>query len=403
MALNLLIVEDQIEQLDYLELVARQFWDKQKDSLKLNKLRIDRAAVAVDARRLLASAAERHEPYDLLLLDLGLPENQGEKEQTDLGLQLIEIAKKNRVANRILVISAFPEFDYVVPAFQRGANDFIKKPFDKRELFHRINLLLTGLLDEARGQAMDERRRELSPYVWKYVAHRFSACFSEFIQAVGHDADALSDEISERFGLSRIGTSQDPIVQALRSLTAASQAADEKWTRLQEAFDRDTGREKPEDARSELCLEAWLANFARQSRFCLNVEFDNARSAKTSVLSLGGNWQTALREILLGGVATPQQQYWGSRVKVSVDARGDLAEVSFADELPALSPEIADKINREENILPNEGPWRAWGLGIVQHIASLGGGKLSVNALEKSSARETGNHISLFIPRIRHG
>ncbi|HMV49641.1 MAG TPA: hypothetical protein PKD31_17910, partial [Blastocatellia bacterium] len=289
------------------------------------------------------------------------------------------------------------------PAFQRGANDFIKKPFDKRELFHRINLLLTGLLDEVRGQVMDQRRRELSPYVWKYVAHRFSACFSEFIQAVGHDADTLSDEISERFGLSRIGTSQDPIVQALRNLTAASQAADEKWTRLQEAFDRDTGREKPEDASSELCLETWLANFARESRLCLNLELDSDRKTETGVLSLGGNWQIALREILLGGVATPHQQHWGSRIKVSVEAKGDLAEVSFADELPALPPEIADKINREENILPNEGPWRAWGLGIVQHIASLGGGKLSVNALEKSSARETGNHISLFIPRIRHG
>ena len=36
-------------------------------------------------------------------------------------------------------------------------------------------------------------------------------------------------------------------------------------------------------------------------------------------------------------------------------------------------------------------------------VASLGGGKLSVHSSVESSARETGNHISLFIPRIRHG
>lgn len=402
MALNVLIVEDQIEQLDYLELVTRRFWNDRESSLKLNTLRIDRAAVAVEARRLLARAAERGEVYDLVLLDLGLPENPGEKEQTELGLQLIEIAVNTRVANRILVISAFPEFNYVVPAFQRGANDFIKKPFDKHELFHRLDLLLTGLLNEARGQVLEKRRQELAPYVWKYVAHRFSACFSRFIQTVGNDADVLSDEISERFGLSRLGTSQDAIVGALRGLTEATLAADAEWARLQEAFDRDPGVQ-PETVTTELCLESWLADFARESRLCLNLEFDGNWKPETRVLSLGGNWQTALREILLGGLTSPRRQHWGSRIKVSVQAKGDLAEVCFTDELPALPAEIADKINREQHILPNEGPWRAWGLGIVQHIASLGGGKLSVHSSVDSSARETGNHISLFIPRIRHG
>lgn len=394
MALKVLIIEDQIEQLDYLELATRQFWNKYKDSLKLNKLHIDRAAVAVDARLLLAQAAEQSEPYDLILLDLGLPENANEKEQTDLGLQLIEIARKNNAANHILVISAFQDFDYVVPAFQCGANDFIKKPFDKGELFHRINLLLTMLLDEARKKTLDNRQRELAPYVWKYVAHRFSACFGDFIQAVGNETDLLSDEISERFGLSRIGTSQDPIVKSLRGITQASQAAHEEWIRLHEAFDV-----QPDDLPAKLSLEKWLAKIALELRQCLNLNSGSDRKSETCVLSIGGNWQTAMREILLGGLSDPQQQQWGAQVNVSIHAGGDLAEIMFEDDLPAISQEIADKINRRENILPTEGPWRAWGLGIVQHLASLGGGKLLV----RPSAREKGNRISLFIPQVRHG
>ncbi len=427
MALKILIVEDQIEQLDYLELAMRQFWSEQKDSLKLNKLHIDRAAAAVDARRLLTCAAERSEAYDLMLLDLGLPENPGEKEQTDLGLQLIEISRCAAAAHRILVISAFQDFNYVVPAFQRGANDFIKKPFDKRELFHRVSLLLTVLLDEARQTALDRRQTELAPYIWKYIAHRFSACFGDFIQAVRNETDLLNDELSERFGLSRIGTSHDPIIKCLRGISESSQMAHDEWTSLQEAFDR-TGNQnmfrqnmfqqniswqkisrqtdhwEPDDAHAELALERWLAKTSGDLRHCLNVNLNGNPDLETRVLSIGGNWQTAMREVLLGGLSAPQDQHsdrhsdrwWGSQVSVSTQAHGELAEVTFEDNLPAIPTELADKINRGENILPNEGPWRAWGLGIVQHIASLGGGKLSVSP----SARETGNIISLFIPRI---
>ncbi|HEX8999419.1 MAG TPA: response regulator [Blastocatellia bacterium] len=416
MALKILIVEDQIEQLDYLELAMRQFWCEQNDSWRLDKLHIDRAAAAVDARRLLTCTAERSEDYDLMLLDLGLPENPGEKEQTDLGLQLIEISRNAAAANRILVISAFQDFSYVVPAFQRGANDFIKKPFDKRELFHRVNLLLTGLLDEARQTALDRRQRELAPYVWKYIAHRFSACFGDFIQAVRNETDLLNDELSERFGLSRIGTSQDPIIKCLRAISESSQTAHDEWTSLQEAFDRtgnqtvswqkisrQTDRWEPDDTPAELAVERWLAKTGGELRHCLNVNLSGNPDLETRVLSIGGNWQTAMREVLLGGLSTPQNQHsdqysdqwWGSQVSVSTRTHGELAEVLFEDNLPAIPPELADKINRGENILPNEGPWRAWGLGIVQHIASLGGGKLSV----RPSAREKGNTISLFIPQ----
>lgn len=413
MALKILIVEDQIEQLDYLELTMRQFWSEQKDSLKLNKLHIDRAAVAVDARRLLTCAAEQSEPYDLILLDLGLPENPGEKEQTDLGLQLIEISRNACAANRILVISAFQDFNYVVPAFQRGANDFIKKPFDKRELFHRVSLMLTVLLDEARQTALDRRQRGLAPYVWKYIAHRFSACFGDFIQAVRNETDLLNDELSERFGLSRIGTSQDPIIKCLRGISESSQTAHDEWTSLQEAFDRtgnqniscqkisrQTDRWEPDASAAEFVLEKWLAEISSELRLCLNLHLDSNLETETRVLSIGGNWQTAMREVLLGGLCDPQNQHsdqwWGSQVNVSTQAHGELAEVTFEDNLPAIPPELADKINRGENILPGESSWRAWGLGIVQHIASLGGGKLSV----RPSVRESGNNISLFIPQI---
>ncbi len=71
------------------------------------------------------------EKVDLILLDLMLPEISGE-----------EIVKKVKNSIPIIVISAKISPDDKVNVLLSGANDYITKPFDKKELLARIQVQL---------------------------------------------------------------------------------------------------------------------------------------------------------------------------------------------------------------------------------------------------------------------
>lgn len=67
--------------------------------------------------------------YDLLLLDLNLPDSNG-----------FEVLKaiRNRVAIPVIVLSANSDKKTIVQAFKLGANDYMVKPYDLEELEARI-------------------------------------------------------------------------------------------------------------------------------------------------------------------------------------------------------------------------------------------------------------------------
>lgn len=71
--------------------------------------------------------------FDLVLLDLMLPGMSGEK-------ILEEIRKTADIA--VIVISAKSDIDEKVALLKNGANDYITKPFDMREVLARVELQL---------------------------------------------------------------------------------------------------------------------------------------------------------------------------------------------------------------------------------------------------------------------
>lgn len=73
-------------------------------------------------------------PCDLLVLDLILP--------TLTGLELCKEAKKAFPALPILMLTALGTTDDKIDGFQAGADDYLVKPFDLRELLARISALL---------------------------------------------------------------------------------------------------------------------------------------------------------------------------------------------------------------------------------------------------------------------
>jgi DNA-binding response OmpR family regulator len=84
----------------------------------------------------LASAKQHYESekLDLVLLDLGLPDGSG--------FDFLSSVRNSGSVLPIIVLTAKTDEDSVVEGLQRGANDFVKKPFGNRELLARIKAVL---------------------------------------------------------------------------------------------------------------------------------------------------------------------------------------------------------------------------------------------------------------------
>ncbi|WP_027589714.1 response regulator [Pseudomonas sp. RL] len=91
-------------------------------------LTIEHAASAVAAESMLRAAT-----FDVLILDLGLPDEDG--------LSLLQRLRRQGLAIPVLVLSARDTVSDRVAGLQAGADDYLLKPFDLRELSARLHSL----------------------------------------------------------------------------------------------------------------------------------------------------------------------------------------------------------------------------------------------------------------------
>ena len=91
--------------------------------------RVAVAAGAAEARAALGAMA-----FDLIVLDVMMP---GES-----GLELVESLRRAGCDTPVLMLTARGDPDDRVAGFERGADDYLPKPFDPRELALRIRTIL---------------------------------------------------------------------------------------------------------------------------------------------------------------------------------------------------------------------------------------------------------------------
>ena len=94
----------------------------------------------------------REQPFDLLILDVLLPGMDG--------FELCGAARSSGFDGGILMLTARTQVDDRVQGLRNGADDYLAKPFDSKELMARVDALLrrigkTGLTPVARFQFGD--------------------------------------------------------------------------------------------------------------------------------------------------------------------------------------------------------------------------------------------------------
>ncbi len=72
--------------------------------------------------------------YDIILLDLMLPDIDG--------YEVLRRLRSARVNTPILILSGLTELDHKIKGLGFGADDYLTKPFDKRELIARIQAIV---------------------------------------------------------------------------------------------------------------------------------------------------------------------------------------------------------------------------------------------------------------------
>ena len=72
--------------------------------------------------------------YDIILLDLMLPEMDG--------YEVLRRLREAKVETPILILSGLAELDHKIKGLGFGADDYLTKPFDRRELVARIQAIV---------------------------------------------------------------------------------------------------------------------------------------------------------------------------------------------------------------------------------------------------------------------
>jgi len=96
------------------------------------------AEIAYDG--LMGKAMALTQNYQFIILDLNLPHING--------FQLCKLIRENDAKIPILMLTALGGIDEKVQGFEAGADDYLLKPFEVRELILRIKALLKRISDK---------------------------------------------------------------------------------------------------------------------------------------------------------------------------------------------------------------------------------------------------------------
>ncbi len=389
---RVLIVEDDEYQVRGIKSDLDNIPSEEKKRLGISRFESEEAGSATDAKQLLAKAEKK--PYDLLLLDLNLPKNKGDREESiENGFKVLDFVRKFGGAKEAIVVSGFPEYRNLTRAFRGGALDFIAKPFTRENLQTRALECWKRVLAKDSGRFLEQRIKELIPLSNKGLAHQFSACFSRFIQAVVHKTEEIESELGERLGLEARREPQDSLIRHLRSLEEAVREAKREWTGLYASLSG--GDEMPK----EYVVEELLCKIAGELLPCLKVkgvEMEFPLNQKTGILSFQDDVRAVLKEILSGALSELSDYSDPSfKIEITVTQAREHAQVRFSGDLFRINPEVAAAIEKGER--QSDGRFsQVWGLSVAQYIALRGGGRLQIGA------QENPNSVTYLIPLARH-
>lgn len=137
-------------------------------------------------------AVEKIHKYspDIVLMDINIPEING--------LDVIKIVKKENPDIKVIIATAFNEFDFAHQAIKAKVDDFLLKPIRPQHLMEAIN----GVIDQIKDNTVDQFNDKMQEVLYNIVQKRYSGtrnALTEYLDTVyegcGYDISAVKTEI----------------------------------------------------------------------------------------------------------------------------------------------------------------------------------------------------------------
>lgn|SRR5262245_18675175 len=390
---RVLIVEDDEDQAEAMCWYLERIPDTVKRSYGIDEFKIDQAGSVSSALNLLSNAERYSLPYDMLLLDLVLPSNEGDLPESPVrGSVILECAMTTGAAKRVIMISVFNNYQSVAASFRGGAFDFISKPFEWEVLQTHVLNCWGHILTNESARILDQRIKGLIPYANLGLAHQFTSCFSTFLNLATRAVDNIERALTERLGIDFTVDSHDELTRHIRIHKEAGSKASKEWVKLQLYLSGGDERLQVE------MVEDMLTGIREKLLPCLTIKkarllLDPAQSSKAPVLTFQQDVQAVLTEIIVGGLSELPDGGEQRTINITIEKNESRVAVRFEDDLGPLSMEDAKAINEGYSAIPDPEFGRKWGLSVAQHIALRGGGELVI-----ASQNNNGNSITYFIP-----
>lgn len=162
-----------------------------KTSLELNHFNVIEAPTLAKARQTLTGVK-----VELIILDVNLPDGSG--------MEFCEEVRKVYEGIPIIMLTARADENSVVEGFEKGATDYVRKPFGNRELMARVKMALDKAARPSKEIQFGDLILELGGKVAMYHQTKLNLTPSEFkllTLLVRRTGDAVSrDEILTLLG-----------------------------------------------------------------------------------------------------------------------------------------------------------------------------------------------------------
>ncbi len=100
--------------------------------------RCDMAENGVEAVRAVSRAWRRGEPYDLVTLDIMMPEMDGQEALCEIRKLEYDQGIHGREGTKVLMVTALEDTRHIVAAFRAGCEGYIVKPIDRQAVLDKL-------------------------------------------------------------------------------------------------------------------------------------------------------------------------------------------------------------------------------------------------------------------------
>jgi signal transduction histidine kinase len=301
---------------------------------------------------------------------------------------------------KIIMLTAHFDENVKIEALQRGADDFLSKPFGVTEVRARVaHLIRSSRLQAALRAEREELRRSLE----KLAATESQLFHSEKMRAIASLAAGLLHEINNPVHYALMAT------RALRQDLAQQRDPSETIDDIEEGIGRIAeivsdlrafAYPQEENVQKAFPLgEAVITalRFAAHEAHGIRLEADDAARGTLPVVGSRSQITQVLLNLVLNSVSALRTAPVGGDPVVTIRAvrKGDRVEVTVRDNGPGIPAEIQPRVMEPFFTTSEPGQGIGLGLSICHTIVNSHGGQLVLD-----STLQDGTHITFDLPLL---